>query len=701
MGIFKGTSRIAWYGITSVMIVLQLSVLIQIPTVLAAEATNYASATMIPTIPASTTQTSNTETKSTQGTPVQQSLAPTSPLSAPTLVAATTTTSFTTNAANNANFAFVESNNGTNKTLTLQNKTNGRNTLLLTVSSSQYLVYDVDPAGKYAYVNIQTSGSIATGKTKVFDIAKNVLTTVNQVSDATGASLGMVSDIDGIWLSRRFKNNYLIMDVKTINGSTNIIWSVVLNLNLSTIRYTKLPISTLNYYGTYANTAGEPVITPQGDRFIFGGRVNATNTYALGFYNPYDGSFYYKTLPGLTGVDTYNGIKALSAHGNMVIIGSKTQNIVYAVSIRDANPAKLITIPLPAGAVASSYILSSASFLDQSQTVEIVTQNGSHYAINGLTGTLTGPLAAEIFSQFRAFYGPVPPTGSYDPTFKITSITTTSTDVYFTVSLNSSTATGVVQNHSMDIKYVYGVWRTWSVQERDYYNTQIYWDAFAYNNYTPFSFKEISRYKGYNYSSPILKVTVDGSNYKITAYEGYTVLNTSWVSITTPFYLVLQTVFAPTTPTIAPSTNQSATITQLPATTPGIFSSAATVSNTVSSSNTLTNNYTGTSASSFGGLYLNYSTPINFNTLFPNGIVFQVSSPNVTSMALEIKDQNGNVWKANLINVNSTGQKYFIALSQIQGLDLTNIKEVVFVQTGAGTKTINLTWGQFSGPISI
>jgi len=47
---------------------------------------------------------------------------------------------------------------------------------------------------------------------------------------------------------------------------------------------------------------------------------------------------------------------------------------------------------------------------------------------------------------------------------------------------------------------------------------------------------------------------------------------------------------------------------------------------------------------------------------------------------------------ADLINIAATGQKYLITLAQIDGVDLTNIKEIVFVIKGAGVHQLKVDW---------
>ena len=149
------------------------------------------------------------------------------------------------------------------------------------------------------------------------------------------------------------------------------------------------------------------------------------------------------------------------------------------------------------------------------------------------------------------------------------------------------------------------------------------------------------------------------------------------------------------TPKILPA-NPALAITPLPLVNPGIFTSGATstVTPNVLSQTFMSPTYTGQNADSFGGVVYKYQNPINLNTLFPQGIVFQLDSPTLTSVGLEIKTAQG-VWKARIEDLKNFGQKYLVSLAQISGIDLTQVTEILFVFSSQGTHTLNIDWGNY------
>ncbi len=356
----NGTKKVI--GIIILFFLLQSAFLIEPATVLAAgtESILNTPTGYIPTVPATGAPKTDSTEASTQQAP-QQSAVPSSPLSAVTTASTVSTvTTYTITASSNNNFSFTYSDDGTTQKIYLNNKTTGSQTFLVSAPvSNNYISYDVDPWGKYAYVNTATtSGSSVTGKTQVFDIARNVFTTVNQVSDSTGASLGQVSSIVGAGYGLRFTpSGYVLMTLFTQNSTTRTFWSSILNLNVSSPRYTKLPF----YQGSGDTSSSSapaswyPLFTPQGDKMIFGGiaggytQGNAISGYAVGIYNVANGSFTSKVMSGLT---TYNGIKGISADGNTAIVAS-LDNKFSAVTLRDTKAAIVTTISIATGRTAA------------------------------------------------------------------------------------------------------------------------------------------------------------------------------------------------------------------------------------------------------------------------------------------------------------------------------------------------------------
>ncbi len=136
--------------------------------------------------------------------------------------------------------------------------------------------------------------------------------------------------------------------------------------------------------------------------------------------------------------------------------------------------------------------------------------------------------------------------------------------------------------------------------------------------------------------------------------------------------------------------------------TPGSFASGpvnaptAAVALDVKSHTFMIADYTGAQADSFGGVVFGYTTPIDLTSFQNTGIVFQLDSPSMTGASLEIKDNTGKVWKALIGDLKSFGQKYKIDLAQMEGIDKTQVSEVVLVLTGQGAKKLNIDWGSFN-----
>jgi len=128
-------------------------------------------------------------------------------------------------------------------------------------------------------------------------------------------------------------------------------------------------------------------------------------------------------------------------------------------------------------------------------------------------------------------------------------------------------------------------------------------------------------------------------------------------------------------------------ITQLPRVLPSVFqggfdgAAPAVVEANVLSSTFVKISYQGQDEDSFGGAFFNYDNPatdgiaesIDVNTLFPNGIVFQVNFSDaadpLTTITFEIKDADDKVWRVNLLELASFGKKYFLDPEHIFGID--------------------------------
>ncbi|HTL47253.1 MAG TPA: hypothetical protein VL688_04225, partial [Verrucomicrobiae bacterium] len=169
------------------------------------------------------------------------------------------------------------------------------------------------------------------------------------------------------------------------------------------------------------------------------------------------------------------------------------------------------------------------------------------------------------------------------------------------------------------------------------------------------------------------------------------------------------------TPPIPPDPNsQPQDITKLPLNSQGkrpvlntFASSDGSTSTLETFSETLSRvTYNGTGSNSFGGLYINYDNPgtgtvegVNFNTLFPNGLVLQLDSPGtgISDVILEVTDATGKVDSVQLTNILGFGQRWKILPTQFDEVDRTKISIISLVILGQKTNAkLTLDWGNFA-----
>jgi outer membrane lipoprotein-sorting protein len=204
---------------------------------------------------------------------------------------------------------------------------------------------------------------------------------------------------------------------------------------------------------------------------------------------------------------------------------------------------------------------------------------------------------------------------------------------------------------------------------------------------------------GQVYSIPLSQLTeVDATAVRemvfVIAGGGQHRLNVDWGN-----YL-----FTPGIPPNAASPN----LTPVPETVPGTFASGTAANPTaeialnIASETFLSANYSGSTAESFGGVYLSYPQGIDLNTVAQNGqINFRIDSPDLSQVGFEIKDVNGQVQRFNLFGVQNFGQVYSIGLNQLTSIDPANVSELVFVIPGSGQHQLNVDWGLFNFTPSI
>ncbi len=108
---------------------------------------------------------------------------------------------------------------------------------------------------------------------------------------------------------------------------------------------------------------------------------------------------------------------------------------------------------------------------------------------------------------------------------------------------------------------------------------------------------------------------------------------------------------------------------------------------------------------SFGGAFLNYDNPsttgtvetINFSSLFPDGLVLQLDSPDgITSVEIDLTDNTGKHDKIVLTGIDTFGQKYKVLSSLFDEIDITKIQSIALVVEGKAVgKHLNVDWGNF------
>ena len=116
--------------------------------------------------------------------------------------------------------------------------------------------------------------------------------------------------------------------------------------------------------------------------------------------------------------------------------------------------------------------------------------------------------------------------------------------------------------------------------------------------------------------------------------------------------------------------------------------------------------YTGSGVNSFGGAFINYDNPdtqpakesINLATLFPNGIILGLNSPNstVTSAIFEVTDTTGKTDQVILTGITSSAQRWLVPTGQFNDVNINAITTISIVLPGqaAGTQ-LNVDWGNF------
>ncbi|HTL47449.1 MAG TPA: hypothetical protein VL688_05240 [Verrucomicrobiae bacterium] len=124
---------------------------------------------------------------------------------------------------------------------------------------------------------------------------------------------------------------------------------------------------------------------------------------------------------------------------------------------------------------------------------------------------------------------------------------------------------------------------------------------------------------------------------------------------------------------------------------------------TVLSENFAKIQYSGQNETSFGGAFIAYDDPtttntetFNYNAVFPNGVILQVDSPNITSVLVEVEDITGKKDTVELVQIENFGKRWVIPANGFFNMDMAHVKTMSFVFLGTGPATLNLVWGDWA-----
>ena len=397
-------------------------------------------------------------------------------------------------APTNSNFEFQIVEKGTGeKDVFLKNRRTGESQFFTTVLPEENYEtkigpVDVNPEGTFAFINIQrnytgplgtSSIALKKGTTLLFDIAKKTLVEPELINDLTGTSLGKGS-IPGPLpnsSSYRFVKGLLLLNGLGTTFTGHTIFDnfdpFVIRLDSASPRATRLSSQQAIYLQK------EIVFTPQGDKLLFGATERSNDSLAI--YDMATGKISYRGV-ATTG---FGGIMAVSPDGNTAIVGSPV-NAVYIMPVRN-----LTQMTQTISSLDSQLI--QAKFLDP-QTADLTVQSGKHYLLNVQTLALSGPFSVQVIPQLTGFYGGAIPQGA-----AIANVLTVKDSLgktigwNFTVTLNSSTTAGVIQNQLLTIRLVGTRWVVNKVLDRDHANTLIATAIFSYNATTAL-LQSIARY---------------------------------------------------------------------------------------------------------------------------------------------------------------------------------------------------------------
>jgi ribosomal protein S28E/S33 len=231
----------------------------------------------------------------------------------------------TRSAPNNSsyNFYFYEigdSETGVTHELRLKNEVTGEVYSLGEAASAEALhVLDVDPAGKFAFVNLKDSSISQGGTLRIYDLTKQAF--VQPVDPMTGQAGDLLGLIEG---GLRFTQNFAFFNYKDdFSSSFQPKKGIVLNLAVDGIRMTR----------SIAIKTDQPIVfTPPGDKILFTGLDPYSDYYThWGIYDIATGKLETVQVGHRAGNDP---IMAVSPDGRFAIVDHRENEEIYAFEIR-------------------------------------------------------------------------------------------------------------------------------------------------------------------------------------------------------------------------------------------------------------------------------------------------------------------------------------------------------------------------------
>lgn len=106
---------------------------------------------------------------------------------------------------------------------------------------------------------------------------------------------------------------------------------------------------------------------------------------------------------------------------------------------------------------------------------------------------------------------------------------------------------------------------------------------------------------------------------------------------------------------------------------------------------------------SSGEVFVNYDNPftpavesIDMGSVFPSGLVLELSSAHLTELYLQVRDASGNIDRVLLTGIGAAGKKFKVPVSLFDDVDKTKITEISIVAEGRYVgKSFAYNWGNF------